>query len=611
MPLSQRHSSRSLRRTKSVTSNIIRDTRANENLRPSPEIARQQALAAAHKAFGCRHIRAGNATIMVDNSGEKPSLRRSQSVRFTGPTAVRHLQPSITRRQAPRWVEIDDLRPVSAVAQLGDSPSQHSQSGVTALPQLRKLSNPLSSFRRLRKTKSMLSPRNNASKYFSHANSSPLANSSLRSTPGTDSAKRFPTGFTPGRAPPTAEELLLRLPNPYQSTYNQADAIQLARDEYLKQLEAQGIQERPSFSSVNTRRPPAKVFRRTVRSSSTNSYGNAVGSETSQPPPPESKAALKGRKVSDSIKGKLRRMFRGSSQSSLPSQQVSATREHYDRASPTTADESCKKSCIPMPPREMVDRNSSRTPSPAYLPGHASQCDGDTAGSLRSKTSTESLKTKSRVTSWGNSTISRDIPSRCGPQPPISDGNRLSVIQENLPHQPSSSANKRKGLAYAAFRKPLRQGRVHEPVDPEVMITALKQRIAERTRSQDEPPDQETKAPASMARSRTSMSQRSHVSTIRKLNASDEQLDVPQISRLKSDRNFDVEANEADDVFQPEKSLPANHKRRNPAQTSMRRTLWWARRDHRKQEALSFLARASTRSTATVLSRTWLKQPFK
>lgn len=272
-----------------------------------------------------------------------------------------------------------------------------------------------------------------------------------------------------------AAPLLAQNPNlpsvrPYE--YNQDAAIHQARDKFLSQLEEQRLKSRPSMLSFSKKRAQ-KAFRKTVRTSSANSYGSAVGSVA---PMAEKGIKSKAKGYSVSLKNKLKNVFsRGSGPSKcLPSQQVEADRPHFGDyiAGPNVLDYT--DPTVPMPDNNLLHRVNSRGTSPHRMPVHLAQ--PSRAGSIRSVLSNDDLSNgKSRVTSWTDSIVSSSLTRE-----QLLERKRLSIIQENGgPHQPSSSFGTapRRGFFGQALHGSIKSRRDSGTISNQQIFSALQKRL--------------------------------------------------------------------------------------------------------------------------------------
>ena len=467
-----------------------------------PETTHQQALTAANLAFERANERAmakdlsdgRETTLTADNDGG-PKLGRRQSVRFTGPTAVPLRNRSITRREAPDYrssqqpdesefksqsqnIESSISSNERAWAALAQPVGEFGESDNASVP---------SSYRRLRKAKSMFSPGKAPSAVFRdglpnsrrHFHRQSLQSSDAYSEPlrVPDPRLRKSYSFLHG--------VTDRISTSSRQYVTNDAAVQLARDQYLRQLEEQRLKEQPSFLGLGNRRKSQKPFRRTVRTSSTNSYGSAIASPSASVEPPTTKhLGQRARSLSQTIKKKIKRVFKRSSdiEDTIPVQQIKASHPHYGDYILTSDGKEQQYPPVPEPDAELLLRVSSRESVTSVVPF----CGEKNArpGSIRSTHSDDDeTNSRSRVTSWTDSTATNTLS-----MPQTLERKRLSIINEDGgPHQPSSSARQYEGTTdgYASFRQPVRQtsaGRVNGPVDPKRIFSALQKKIGENNR---------------------------------------------------------------------------------------------------------------------------------
>ena len=461
----------------------------------------QQALTAANLAFERANEREmskkspnGQDATSIANNDAGSRLGRRQSVRFTGPAAIPLRTRSITRREAldgrtghhlherqlhshSHNIEASTSSNERTLAALAQPIGEFAESDDASVP---------SSYRRLRKAKSMFSPGKAPSAVFSDVIPStkrPFRRQSLQSSDAYREPLRVPDprlrksySFLRGATDRTST-------SSRQAT-NDA-AVQLARDQYLRQLEQQRLKEQPSFFGLGNRRRPQKVFRRTVRTSSSNSYGSAIASPLASLEPRKIKdLGHRARSLSQTIKRTIKRVFKRSSDTEdpIPAQQIKATYPHYGDYISTSDDKAQRYPPVPEPDAELLLRVSSRESvthrAPSYIDRSARP------GSIRSAHSDDDESNdKSRVASWMDSTAANTIKV-----PQTLERKRLSIIKEDGgPHQPSSSARQYEGTSdgYASFRQPLRQcstGRVSGPIDSNRIFSALQKKIGQNER---------------------------------------------------------------------------------------------------------------------------------
>ncbi|KAJ4514364.1 hypothetical protein HRR83_001988 [Exophiala dermatitidis] len=205
------------------------------------------------------------------------------------------------------------------------------------------------------------------------------------------------------------------------------------------------------------------------------------------------------RSLSVSLRAKLRKALGKSGKGScdIPPQQLEAQRTHFrelpaDTESISGFDAYC------------TDEENQHRRQSVYIPSSAEneplEHQDQVPYNLDLAASRESLhsNTRSRVTSWTNSSMTGSIGLRSGPM----ERNRLSIIKEDGgPHQPSSSAGRHFG-GVSLFREPLQptpeNGLTMPVVDSQRIYSALIKRInqeeaeIERTRLAFEAINQET-----------------------------------------------------------------------------------------------------------------------
>ena len=455
-----------LRRAKSTSSvQTHRPTTADTNS-IDPAVAHQQAVVAASRAYEDAHGRgspqkqdsnAKNAT-SVDDAGQR--LGRRQSVRFTGPSAVSIKQRSITRRQAPKSTTArPKLHGAASFDRGPDILAKDSDGYITASDPReyveRRVSSTPSSYKKIRKTKSMFYPAKTSSISFMTGSSKKRGQrqSQFIEHLDTDHARPGPRNDI-SLSTPRHDATHDRFP----TTTNQDAAVQLARDTYVQQLEQQRLKEKSSFMDFARPRKSAKVFRRTVRTSSTNSYGSAVGSANSQSQEPSTATGLgqRARSVSLVFKTRLKKVFQRPTETkdSVPKQQLDATRPYFGGYMfASNGVQQQYEHHIPPPDGETLRRVDSRGSMVRDASTFVERASNP--ASIRSVRSEASLAEEaSRVSSWANSTTAGSLALN-----QAREQKRLSVIHENGgPYQPSSTKRSYGDLSrrYAAFNDPIR-----------------------------------------------------------------------------------------------------------------------------------------------------------
>jgi hypothetical protein len=446
-----------------------------------PEVARQHAQAAATLAFaraqnrngadvGHRGSRLSRQTTSDNRGRHHPSqqnssdsqtdlvIRRQHSVRFAGPNAVERRQ-SISSRvpQVQHEVSNRTLRPIAMttnapVPAVYRPPSRSSSLGkastgrgaaesyVTAVQAYNEyytseddVASTPSSYRRIRKSKSMFGPLKAPSVFYT--NGTPESPRSPSLWPGhsisniqTPQSKAYQNGL---RAPRS----MAFLGGIREDRDRNDAAVQLARDRFFNEANQQRLREQPSFLFRSKAQRQERPFRKSVRSGSTNSYGLPVTSSNQATPSKEPTIKDRARKASQGIKNKLMRVFGRSKETvEIPSQQV-CSRETHVREYLSDGHNSFEN--IPRPCEATLSRVASRPPS--LRTAGSNQRLRSYAGSVKS-TKSDHAGENSRVTSW-NSTGVNTIASQAARLQSERELQRLSIINENGAHVPSSSFN--------------------------------------------------------------------------------------------------------------------------------------------------------------------------
>ncbi|CAL8577171.1 hypothetical protein XPA_003016 [Xanthoria parietina] len=423
-----------LRRAKSSASIKTRRSLPTEPDVPDPFVAKEQALAAAFHAYGRANASELPSGASFESSSQyrhlnvEQPLTRSKSIRFAGPTAMPAQGVPMTKRATPTTHVDHETRRRSLHPRLRHRTSsiQADDAFMTALPshgeyvETRVASQP-SSYRRLRKSKSMFNPG-----LWSNASvSSASRNQPKHPSDCTGQQDGSRLGRSLSFLRPSIER------SQSQATVSnaaQSEAIGLARDQYFRHLEQQKSNNQPSYAHTLDRRRSQKTFRKSVRTSSANSYGSAVGSAPSFAGPQTGRMGIGGRArdLSSTFKNRFKRVFNRSSDEggTFPAQQLRATRPHFGDPATSfasssypqdSAAESLRKDEIGLPDLERANS--------LYVPRRRSSLAGNvhnTGGELNEETA------HSRVTSWTDSTAANTVSSKHD-----SGSNRLSIIQEN------------------------------------------------------------------------------------------------------------------------------------------------------------------------------------
>ena len=448
-----------------------------------PEVARRHARAAARLAFDRGQARMSQTDVSSSGSFAKnisdlqqesrhhapvaQSVRRQQSVRFAGARASRRTDPLPHTRSAP--VEMDVAMAMTTNAPVPAAyrpPSRTSSIGKGSISKasnkhLLMVNNAFdehytreddvastpSSYRRIRRSKSMLSPSKAPSVFYtngtpgSNVPSMPRKKSFMSmhrrsQDENTGSVLRTPKSmsFLRGRS-----EMERRI-----STERNDAAVQMARDKFFTQSSQQRLREQPSFLFRARAQRQERSFRKSVRSSSgTQGYGAPISSSI---PEPANESTIKeaARKASKSLRSRLKRVFGRTGNNDgpleIPNQQVFAKETHVRRYLGDNQEDQHQYNSRPLEPS--VWQINSRVPSLHTV--NSNQHLRSQNGSVRSVRSARSTGTdrgddKSRVTSWTSTGVNTLNSLNAHHTFAEREMQRLSVIKENGTHIPSSS----------------------------------------------------------------------------------------------------------------------------------------------------------------------------
>lgn len=485
------------RQAKSASSVLLRENYLAESGNIESDALNQHPLTAANLAYErANRFASGNKEATKaealqglgpsETSKDQPGPERSQSVRFAGPNARPLMIRSITRREAPHSSASHESCPPAVPSRTtsyfpkGDSlmaqPGEFGESDMASMQ---------SSYRKLRKAKSMFNPgrappavfSGDAQKYKRHfkrhswqSNTAPEEHSGVL-TPRLQRSHSFLRGVTD----------CITSSNRQYATHDAA--IQLARDTYLQQLEEQRLKQQPSFLNMGKRRKTQKPFRKTVRSHSTISYGTAIASPLASIEPAKASMGQKARSLSQTLKQKIQQVFKRSTndQPPVPVQHLSASHAHYRDYTKSPNEHADDYSPVPEPDAELIRRVSSRETKHHDVPLYIDK--SSRPGSIRSvsmHSDDDESNDRSRVTSWTNSTAADTITT----VPQVVERKRLSIIKEDGgPYQPSSPSRKYGSLndEHIKVRQSLRQ-KTADRVEAERVYSALQRKIDEDNR---------------------------------------------------------------------------------------------------------------------------------
>lgn len=410
-------------------------------------------------------------------------LKRQQSVRFAGPNA-RPRKPLASRARAntgsrtegPLRLRVlgdanprsDDVSLRTYIDRLQPPPEYYTpEDDVASVP---------SSYRKLRKSKSMFTPTPAGSQDKSSeltrrwVAQSRFSILNKENEPMTDAT----TGL---RAPKSTSFLRQRREQTASRTSSRAEndlAVQLAREKFRDQVEQQSrLKSHPSmfFRSRFKSSESSTGFRRSLRNVSNNSTGlSSAFSNNSLSIAKHSGLRKTARKVSQSLKGKLKGLFRKSkSANDTPGEPEGHTRDHE------SDDDSCLDvEDLPPPEEASMSRVTSRMPSLHAVPSNQQMRSHQ--GSMESLEGEEHQNSddRSRVTSWTNSITNTATSQGTGGE---WERQRLSVIKENGMHVSSTNLNDSTGHADPSpQRATLGPG---ASVDSQRVYSALMKRLEE------------------------------------------------------------------------------------------------------------------------------------
>ena len=345
-----------------------------------------------------------------------------------------------------------------------------------------------SSYRRLRKARSMFTPGKRASSLHDFDSRGPKTARRLRKANSTvgGSERGFRTGLKRSMSfiRGSSGNLTKAFKKAGSPVRTSEEAVQLAREQFLHDFEQRDHQHHPPSLNPPKIRPEQKAFRRSVRSNRTTDFGDGVKSENQIAT--GTKPGSRMRSFSSSIRNTVKRVFRKSPSTidKIPTQQLDASRTHFrDYVGCSTNQSSFDDYCAAERSFSTITARPSLYVPPSFEEGSLEDFDKITS-TLKTKRSIDSLHSnnKSRVTSWANSSISDSTAVR---NTPI-ERKRLSIIQEHgSPYQPSSSIGRHLDEV-GAYEKPYVNS-VHPAaaVDAQRVYSALIKRIDQEQTAMD------------------------------------------------------------------------------------------------------------------------------
>lgn len=471
-----------LRRSKSAAS-VKKHRTGHSTQEPiDPETARCHALTAANIAMdrakerSSAEIRRSAELSRHDSNAcgaDNQDAHRGQNVYFSGAAELRR-QRSILQTRASNMASTLDVPTDNSYSNISHYAAPESTQfgtldGYGSLP---------SSYRRLRKAKSVLTPNQRTISLHNMSSCSPASARTLRNVKssigeaeqGLKLGLKRSISFLRG----SSNNLSKAFKREEPQTRHNDEAIQLAQEQFLNELEMQRLKKKSSFLFSAKARHQQKAFRKTVRSNKTTEFGDGVKSEDQNVVHPKSES--KARSLSASLRDRFKRAFGKTTKDKFPTQQLDASRPHFRDYVDGSGNEGNLD-------QYFIGEEDPTARGSLYIPSdHDCRSLEDLdrmSTTLRSAQSMESLhsNSRSRVTSWTNTTMSNSLGGRNTPL----EHKRLSIIKEDGgPHQPSSSVGRHKG-GLEVFREPLppqMYGRSEEPrIDPQRLYSALTKRI--------------------------------------------------------------------------------------------------------------------------------------
>ena len=470
--------STNLHRSKSTTSVKERRKHPLPPEPPDPEQSRIHALIAAHRAMDRSQSRSSGDLGRADSNASRRTAAasgRDGHIQFSPATQLRKQRSVLHSRaphlstalRAPPQTKLDSHQAEAALVEFGSISENYG-----AEP---------SSYRKIRRTRSLLTPRrrlfsNHSSPHNTPFSQAPTLRNAASNMALADSGlklrlKRSLNALRPGSR--------LSIPHrPETHIGHHDEVVQMAREQYLNDMQEDTLRQRPSAIFNPKVRYQQKPFRKSVRTRHAHETESLITSDHQASE--TTKSESKKRSFSATLRDRFKRAFgvSASHKPSIPPQQLEASRQHF-------GDDMGEEIVNTSFDNYIVDEEESRRQS-FYVPSKAGIEDQEEldrfSPTLHDAASRESLHSnaRSRVTSWTNSTVTAGSVSTRGP---ALERNRLSIIKEDGgPHQPSSSAGRHLGGIHF-FQDALdtedENGQELPGVDSQRIYSALMKRIGE------------------------------------------------------------------------------------------------------------------------------------
>jgi hypothetical protein len=478
-----------LRRSKSSASVNRRRNRPPVKETIDPDTARRDAVTAAYIAMDRASERASaelrrSAELSRNQSNASGKgtgvTPRSQNIRFRDTVEPRQQRSTLQSKTstATSSVNMPGSNSYLQLSKNGCGPAINEfgiADGYGSAP---------SSYRRLRKSKSMLTPRKGGPSIPDLSSQSPGTPRTLRNVKSSLSDREHGLRLGLKRSMSFLKLSSGNLSKTFKRSHSTSEhndaAVERAREQFMRDIEQQKLQKKSSFMSTSRVRHQ-NSFRKTVRPNKITEHGDGSSSAI-QPVKQESKF----RSFSASLRDRVRRVLGRSSSkdSNLPAQQMDASRAHFRDYLDGTETNLSHEEHTPVNP-DSASRGSLYIPSSQH---EESLNDLEAISrSLRSMHSSDSLHSngRSRVTSWTNSTMTNSLPGRSTPF----ETKRLSIIQEHGgPHQPSSSIGRHMdevSASHLPFSARHGHGHLKNHIDSQRVYSALMKRIDQEQEAHD------------------------------------------------------------------------------------------------------------------------------
>lgn len=349
-----------------------------------------------------------------------------------------------------------------------------------------------SSFRRVRKTRSMFTTRNTARNNKEVNQDAPLSNSASMvkanqaiysvgwcRRPFLNRKETEPMPSTPMLKTPKSMSFLrhrrdrLYAPGPDQDpAFNNLPNLSVPTSR--EQSPRSRVLPKPSVFFGSKGSKTGQNMRKTLRPSSSSGALPATGTNVSMSTSIHGSLRMKARKVSVSIKSKFKNLFINKSEddAKLPAQQVEAQRTHVSDLFEDSYFRDATSEGRGFHERSSISRVSSHIPSLHAVPSSERlRSRRGSIDSLVSEGRQEASDGKSRVTSWASTEVNTVVANRSQENSEDWEKQRLSVITEHGIHAPSPSMTRPKpSLQTITSQEELTAPTITERLPPGAMV---------------------------------------------------------------------------------------------------------------------------------------------